>query len=73
MRQEQPEDPVTALRRWEAFGGTWQVAARSPDVVAVSLLRCDGGEEVSRIVSGDPALLAYVDRQLGARGEAGSR
>ena len=42
----------------------WRVVARGPDEVTVSLLRCDGGEEVERITSGAPAWLAYLaDRE----------
>lgn len=51
------------LRRWEAFGGTWELVARQGDVRVVSLLRCDGGEEVGRLTSDDPDLRAYVDRR----------
>jgi hypothetical protein len=29
-------------------------------VVTVALLRCDAGEEVERLTSGDPAWLAYL-------------
>ena len=57
------DDPVEVLRRWEAFGAVWEVVARTPDEVTVSLKRCDAGEEVSRLVSDDPALRAYVDEQ----------
>jgi hypothetical protein len=49
------------LRRWEDFGGTWEVVARQGDVRVISLLRCDGGEEVSRLTSDDPQLRTYVD------------
>jgi hypothetical protein len=55
------DDPVEVLRRWEDFGAVWQVVARTPEQVTVSLRRCDAGEEVSRLVSDDPALRAYVD------------
>lgn len=51
------------LRRWEDFGGTWEVVARRGDERVVSLLRCDGGEEVSRLTSDDPDLRSYVDSQ----------
>ncbi len=50
------------LRRWEDFGGAWEVVARRGEVRVVSMLRCDGGEEVSRLSSDDPDLRAYVDR-----------
>jgi hypothetical protein len=55
------DDPVETLRRWEAFGATWQVVHSTPEQVTVSLCRCDGGEEVERLVSSDPALRAYVE------------
>ena len=48
------------LRRWETAGGTWQLVAERDDRVTVALCRCDGGEEVDRIISTDPALVAYV-------------
>jgi hypothetical protein len=57
------DDPVDALRRWEEFGAVWQVVHRVGDEVTVSLCRCDGGEEVSRIVSSDPLLLAFLDER----------
>jgi len=57
----EPDDPLETLRRWEAFGATWQVVHSTPEQVTVSLCRCDGGEEVERLVSSDPALRAYVE------------
>jgi hypothetical protein len=62
---DDPEHPVEVLRRWEAFGGVWEVVHRTAGEVTVSLRRCDGGEEMSRLVSGDPALVAYVDAAAG--------
>ncbi|KRD14133.1 hypothetical protein ASE48_03690 [Mycobacterium sp. Root265] len=53
-------DHVEELRRWEDSGAHWQVVARSADRLTIALLRCDGGEEVERLVSDDPALLAFV-------------
>ena len=53
-------DPVEELRRWEDSGAHWQVVGRTVDRLTIALLRCDGGEEVGRIVSGEPALLAFV-------------
>jgi len=53
-------DPVEELRRWEDSGAHWQVVGRTADRLTIALLRCDGGEEVGRIVSDDPALLAFV-------------
>ena len=56
------EDPVEVLRRWEEFGAVWEVVHRTADQVTVALRRCDGGEEVGRLVSDDPRLREYVDR-----------
>jgi hypothetical protein len=62
------KDPaLETLQRWEAAGGHWQVLARSPAGLLVSLLRCDGGEEAHRFTSADPALAAYIgDRESSA-------
>ncbi len=57
----EPDDPVETLRRWEAFGATWRVVQSTPEQVTVSLCRCDGGEEVERLVSSDPELRTYVE------------
>jgi len=62
---DDPDDPVETLRRWEAFGATWKVVQTTAEDVTVSLCRCDGGEEVERLVSGDPRLREYVERAQG--------
>ncbi|HEY5979782.1 MAG TPA: hypothetical protein VIT41_09120 [Microlunatus sp.] len=54
------------LRRWEDSGGIWRVVARRTDTVTVALCRCDGGEEVDRFVTVDPAVLDHV----GGRGSS---
>lgn len=51
---------VADLERWQDSGAHWQVIARTGDTVTVALLRCDGGEEVDRFTSNDPALLAFL-------------
>ncbi len=63
MTIERPDDPVEALRRWEAFGGRWEVVHETSDDLVISLRRCDGGEEAGRLVSADLALRAYVERR----------
>ena len=40
----EPDDLMETLRRWEAFGATWQVVHSTPEQVTVSLCRCDGGK-----------------------------
>ncbi|WP_110180409.1 hypothetical protein [Nocardioides solisilvae] len=53
-------DDLERLRRWEDAGGHWRVLARTPDAVTLALTTCDGGEEMDRLTSGAPALLAHV-------------
>ncbi len=52
---------LARLRRWEDAGGTWRVLARTDASASVSLCRCDGGEEVDRIVSEEPALADFLN------------
>jgi hypothetical protein len=54
------DDAAARLDRWATAGGTWQLLTRTPTSATVALCRCDGGEEVERIVSADPDLLAYL-------------
>ena len=61
-------DLVAVLARWHDSGATWQVVARSRGSVTVALCRCDGGEEMERLTSGDPALLAYLDGRDSSEG-----
>ena len=53
-------DAAAELDRWVRFGGSWRVLGRSEHGVTVALCRCDGGEEVDRITSGDPGLLELL-------------
>lgn len=53
-------DPVAVLQRWVASGAHWRVLHRGDVSVTVGLFTCDGGEEVDRITSSDPALRAYL-------------
>ncbi len=52
---------VSVLSRWRESGAVWRVLGRRPSSVTVALLRCDGGEEVERLTSGDPLWVAYLD------------
>ncbi|MEV4709344.1 hypothetical protein [Actinoplanes sp. NPDC049316] len=54
------QDKVERLRRWEDSGATWEVLARGADGIVIALLSCDAGEEMDRLTSADPELLAYV-------------
>jgi hypothetical protein len=55
--------PVDYLRRWEEFGAVWRVVERDRDSVTISMCRCDGGEEVERLTTADPALVAWLARR----------
>lgn len=54
------DDPIGVVTRWEDAGGEWRIVARTATEVTVALCRCDGGEEVDRFTSADPALLAFL-------------
>ncbi|MET9489656.1 hypothetical protein [Nocardia sp. NPDC006630] len=56
-------NPVSVLQRWQDAGAIWRVLVRRANSVTVGLYQCDGGEEVDRITSADPAVLRF----LGAR------
>jgi hypothetical protein len=51
---------VEVLARWELFGAHWRVISRRGSLLEIALLTCSGGEEVDRLTSDDPALLAFV-------------
>jgi hypothetical protein len=54
-------DALDRLRRWEESGATWRIVVRTPGDVEIALLTCDAGEEVDRIRTADPAVLAHID------------
>lgn len=64
MTTPQPPDTGSAdlerLLRWEGAGGTWQVLSYGPHGVTISLCRCDGGEEMSRLTSADELVLQHL-------------
>lgn len=51
---------MAILQRWQDAGAHWAVIARHAGSITVGLYRCDGGEEVERITSGDPRLGEFV-------------
>jgi len=48
------------LERWRAHGGTCRLVELDEARAQVVLCRCDGGEEVERFTTADPAVLAWV-------------
>lgn len=55
-----PWGPVQILRRWQESGAIWRVVDRRAAWLEISLITCDGGEEMQRLRSADPDLLAFV-------------
>ncbi len=55
------ESPVEVLTRWEETGAVWRVVHQTPERAVIALLTCTAGEEVDRLESSDPALLAFVE------------
>lgn len=53
-------DPVQALQRWQEAGAVWRVLSRTRSGITVGFFSCDGGEELARLSSEDPGLLAFV-------------
>jgi hypothetical protein len=53
-------DDLLRLTRWEGAGGIWEVVSRNAARATISLCRCDGGEEVDRFTTTDPAALDHV-------------
>ena len=53
-------EQIDRLDRWIAHGGTCQLVQTGTDSADVVLRRCDGGEEVERFATSDPAVLAWV-------------
>lgn len=51
---------VETLQRWTDSGALWRVLSRRGDTLTIGLFRCDGGEEVDRVVSSAPDLLAFI-------------
>ncbi|MGG7104758.1 hypothetical protein [Rhodococcus sp. 24CO] len=55
---------VETLSRWTDAGAMWRVLDRTPTSITVSMCRCDGDEEMERLTTTDPELLAWIgDRQ----------
>jgi hypothetical protein len=60
VREDREDSDRDALERWETFGGVWRVLALDDRSAMVSMCRCDGGEEVQRLTTHDPDLVAYL-------------
>jgi hypothetical protein len=71
MTSSDGSERVAALQRWEDLGAVWRVVGQGQAGVTVALCRCDGGEEVERFTSDDPALLSYLGGRTSSEDEPG--
>ncbi len=55
-----PDAPLEALRRWGDSGAVWRVLSRSEAGVEIALLTCSAGEEVGRLRTDHPGVMAYI-------------
>lgn len=53
-------DAIDRLERWATHGGTCRVVELDANEAEVVLCRCDGGEEVERFRTSDPAVIDWV-------------
>jgi hypothetical protein len=51
------------LQRWETSGGHWRVLSDDGTTLRVSMVTCDGGEEMAQLVSAETALREYVGQR----------
>jgi len=52
-------DDLERLQRWVDSGAHVRVVGRRGERLTVSMVTCDGGEEMDRVVSADPRLAAW--------------
>lgn len=60
------DHPIEVLRRWEGSGAIWRVLSCAQDRLEIVLLTCTGDEEMGRLTSSDPDLLAFVGDRAGS-------
>lgn len=51
---------LARILRWVQAGGEWRLLDERNDEVTISLLRCDAGEEIDRLVSRADDVRRYV-------------
>jgi hypothetical protein len=54
------DNVIDALDRWSDSGAIWRVDVQTSTSVTISMCRCDGGEEVDRVRSTDPAVINWL-------------
>jgi hypothetical protein len=48
------------VQRWLQAGGTYEVLTDRDGVVVIALFTCSGDEEMARLCSSEPDLIAFV-------------
>lgn len=64
-------DEIEKLERWALSGAHWRVLRRTADGVTISLVTCTGDEEMERLTSGDPELLAWLGDRSSDEADSG--
>jgi hypothetical protein len=54
------DNVIDVLDRWTDSGAIWRVDTRTSTSVTISMHRCDGGEEVERLRTTDPAVIDWL-------------
>jgi carbonic anhydrase len=51
---------IAVLQRWRDAGGTLSIVSHRDGTSIVALCTCDGGEEMDRLVTSEPAACAWI-------------
>jgi len=60
MTESADDTALEELRRWEQAGGLWRFVAQGPDFVDIALLTCSADEEMGRLHTNNPTVLAFA-------------
>jgi hypothetical protein len=59
-----PTPDLDRLLRWEDSGGGWRVVAVGNGSLTLSLVTCDGGEEMEVLTSVESSVLDHVGERM---------
>jgi hypothetical protein len=62
--EDDPTPDLARLLRWEDSGGGWRVAAVGNGSLTLSLVTCDGGEEMGVLTSTESSVLDHVGERM---------
>ncbi|MFT3715440.1 MAG: hypothetical protein QM774_05685 [Gordonia sp. (in: high G+C Gram-positive bacteria)] len=55
-------DDLERVQRWVASGGHVRMSAARDDATVITLITCDGGEEMDRFVTRDPSIVSWCEQ-----------